>query len=78
MFWASRASSSKPGWCVVRHRQGALRGKATEEDACHFAARMSVEDGLEMHVILDMEDAHEIALDAAYRLAKRAYRCSEE
>jgi len=30
--------------------------------------------GLVMHGMVDMDDAHEMALDAAYRLAKRAYK----
>jgi len=62
-----------------------LRGKATEEDARLFAARMlmelarmSIEDGLVMHGMVDMDDVHEMALDAAYRLAKQAYKFGEE
>ena len=65
--------------------QRALRGKATEENARLFAehmlmdlARMSIEAGLVMQGMVDMDDAHEMALDAAYRLAKRAYRFSED
>jgi glucuronate isomerase len=30
--------------------------------------------GLVVHDIIDMDDAHEMALDASYGLAKRAYR----
>lgn len=41
-------------------------------------ARMSIEAGLVMQGMVDMDDAHEMALDAAYRLAKRAYRFSED
>jgi glucuronate isomerase len=34
--------------------------------------------GLVMHGMVDMDDAQEMALDAAYRLAKRAYKFGEE
>jgi hypothetical protein len=39
---------------------------------------MSMEAGLVMRGMADMEDAHKMALDAAYGLAKRAYKFAEE
>jgi len=49
--------------------------------ARHDLWRRAVSDwlaGLVMRGVVDMDDAHEMALDAAYRLAKRAYKFDEQ